>query len=165
MKKNSAGKNNMAALASLLLFAVFSICAVSSLLFGVESYRNVVKTADEVYETRTPAQYVLTKLRQANAPDAIGYESFADGDMLVISENIDGEEFATKIYVSDGSMYEMFAEKSMEFLPGEGEKMFDMGEMTVSEADGLLTIGLETLDGEADNIFFEMKNKEGDYEK
>lgn len=102
-------KTRIESLLALLLFGVFALCVLVVLLTGADAYKGLTERDRTNYDGRTAAQYLTTRVRQADALEGIRLESFAGLDALVVSEDIEGELYETRIYCYDGYIRELFA--------------------------------------------------------
>ena len=59
-------KHDLSSLLVLLLFAVFAVCILSVLLTSADTYRRLSDRDQDSYGRRTSAQYITTKIRQAD---------------------------------------------------------------------------------------------------
>ena len=64
-------KHHIEGLIALLLFGVFAVCLMTVLLTGANAYRSLTDRDQTAYDRRVCAQYMATRLRQA--------DSFIDG--------------------------------------------------------------------------------------
>ena len=83
-------KHHLEGLGALLLFGVFAVCVLMVLLTGADTYHRLNQRDQSAYDTRTAAQYVTTKLRQADRLDCVSIERFGNSDALVLADEIDG---------------------------------------------------------------------------
>ena len=122
-------KPDMGGLLVLLLLGVFAVCVLSVLLTGAEGYRRLTERDRESYNWRTAAQYLTTRVRQADLEGGVTLEDFGGRDALALTEVIDGEAYVTRVYWDGGYIRELFAAADAEMAPEDGEKIL--------EADGL----------------------------
>lgn len=106
--------------ASLVLFAFFSVSVLLVVMLGARSYQQVVQSIDESYENRTCLQYIVTKVSHYSGTDAVTITQFGDGDALVLQEEFDGELYTTYLYYYDGMLMELFCSAQVELLPSDG---------------------------------------------
>ncbi len=128
-------------LLALVVFAVFAVCMMIVLLYGAEGYRNLVSGSEARFESRTAAQYVATRVHQAAG---VRVEDFGGCDALVIPEQIEGEQYVTKVYCHEGYIRELFSMDSADLPLEAGEKIMEAESLTVTVAGNLLTV---TVDG------------------
>lgn len=140
MKQHRPNKHHMDGLLTLLLFGVFAACVLSVLLTGANAYRRLTARDQKGYDRRTCAQYVATKVRQAASPEAISLSTFGDGDVLLLSEEYDGERYLTRIYCYDGWLRELFTAAGEEFSPEDGEQVLEAENLSLHLEDSLLKV-------------------------
>ena len=133
-------KHDLSSLLILLLFAVFAVCILAVLLTSADTYRRLSDRDQDSYSRRTAAQYITTKVRQADRQGAVSVDSFEGRDTLVLAEEIDGETYLTRIYYHDGYIRELFTSVDAEMLPEDGEKIL--------EAAGFLAYADKPLEGQ-----------------
>ena len=95
MKRTSI-QHHLDGLIALLLFGVFAVCVLAVLLTGANAYRRLTERDQSAYSRRTCAQYLATRVRQADSLNGISVESFGGTDALVLEET--GSEYLTRIY-------------------------------------------------------------------
>ena len=115
-------KHYMDGLLILLLFGVFAVSILAVLLSGAGVYRRLAERDDRAYDRRTAVQYVATRVRQADRAGAVSVRSFEGCPALILSEEIEGEVYETRIYHYDGYIRELFVSAEGEFLPEDGER-------------------------------------------
>lgn len=110
-----------------LLFAVFAVCVLSVLLTSADTYQRLTVRDQASYDRRTAAQYIATKVRQADRQGAVSVRAFEGCTALVLAEEIDGETYLTRLYHYDGYIRELFSSADAEMLPEDGEKILEAG--------------------------------------
>lgn len=140
-------KLHISSLLALVLFGVFAACILSVLLTGADAYRRLTLRDQVTYDRRTCAQYLATKVRQSGLPGGVSVDTFGDGDALVLSEEIGGETYLTRIYCHDGWLMELFTSAYGEFEPRDGEKVLQAQALSLRLADGLLSVCVTGGDG------------------
>lgn len=157
---------NMSGLLVLLLFAVFAVCIMSVLLTGADAYQRLTRRDQESYDRRTVTQYIATKVRQNDAAGAISIRLFdeagtkADGDTLQMLEQLEGEEYCTRIYCWDGYIRELFSAPYDEFYPEDGEKVMQAQDLWFSLEEDLLTVTVTHTDGQREEIALYLRSGE-----
>lgn len=140
-------KHYMDGLLILLLFGVFAVSVLSVLLSGAGVYRRLTERDDLSYDRRTAVQYVATRVRQADRQGAVSVRTFEGCPALILSEEIEGEVYETRIYHYDGYIRELFVSADGAFLPEDGEKVLPAGSFLVYWEEPGLQIRLLTEDG------------------
>ena len=140
--KNYTNERSLSALAALLTFALFAIGILSVLLGGANVYRRLTQRDQHSYDSRTCAQYIATKLRQAPSPGAVAIAPFGDGDSLFITETIGDSTYLTRIYCHTGWLMELFTVADGAFAPEDGEKILPLQSLSLSRDGTLISIHL-----------------------
>jgi len=148
--KDKGRKNSISAPAALVLFGVFAVCVLAVLLSGAKAYRRITERDARTYDSRTCAQFIATKLRQAPAPDAVALSDFGSSDAIEIRESINGEEYITRLYCHDGWLMELFTAADGEFSPEDGEQILPARSLSLSEESGLISVTV--IDGSGSEI-------------
>jgi len=124
-------------LLALLLFAVFAVCILTVLLTGADVYQRLSSRDQSSYDQRTAAQYLATRIRQADTADGVTLRVFEGRDALVLVQEIDGVRYETMLYCHDGYLCELFME---------AEALLDEdGAYTVVPEDGEKVLAADTL--------------------
>ena len=160
MKKQSI-QHHMDGLAALLLFGVFAACVLSVLLTGAGAYRRLTQRDQDAFSRRTCVQYLATRVRQADADGAVAAGEFGGGDALLLTQDIDGMEYVTRIYVSGGYLMELFSAADSELAPEDGEKLMEARALSASLSDGLLELSLTPKEGTAVELTLSLRSGEG----
>ncbi len=150
------------------MLLVFSVAVIPSILFGARFYKKLGQTGAQTFEDRTAVQYLSTKLRQSDTRN-VSIEDFGGVNALVITEDIDGMTYATRIYCHDGWLMELFALASGEFEPIDGEKLMPLSLLEAECENGLFAITLTYENGNERQMFISgrtaQKSEEGSYEE
>jgi hypothetical protein len=136
-------------LMALVLFGLFAVCILFLLLTGADVYQRLTVRDRNTYEMRTAAQYLTTKMRQADTDGCLLVSEFEGLDALLIREEIEGSVYHTWIYCYDGYVRELFFEDGLLFQPGDGQTIVPARELSV-EASAENLIQLECV-GETGN--------------
>ena len=148
-------KHHTDGLVTLLLFGVFAACVLSVLLTGAKVYRDITAGNQEEYGRRTCAQFLATKMRQAQSGDSVRVED----NVLSFREVIDGEVYVTSIYCFDGWLREIFTFEGWEYSPEDGEKIIEAQDLRLSLDDGLLSVDI--VDGSGNSTHMVMSTRGG----
>ena len=157
---------NISGLLVLLLFAVFAVCIMSVLLTGADAYQRLAHRDQTSYDRRTVTQYIATKVRQNDAAGAVSVHLFGeagvktDGNTLQLLEQLEGEEYCTRIYCWDGYIRELFSTPSDEFYPEDGEMIMEAQGLQFSLEGDLLTVTVIHTDGQSEEIALFLRSGE-----
>lgn len=152
------------ALAVLMLFGVFAGCVLGVLLTGADAYQRLTDRGQETFDERTAAQYLTTRVRQADAAGGVFVDPFSqssDEVTLFLEENIDGERYLTRVYCWEGYLCELFGGAEEDFAPEDGEKVLALQDLSLSLADGMLEAELTASDGQVQRVLIHLRSGEG----
>lgn len=147
MSERAAGGHSITGAFIFLLLGLFAVMSSILVLSGVSAYRGSTASADRTNERRILSAYVRGKVRSLDVEDAIGTE-MVDGVPVLTLKEYYGEEYLTRLYVSDGMLREWFSEAENPFKIGDGDEIMPAQSMDVSLSPGLLHVSLTTADGE-----------------
>lgn len=139
-------------LMALLTFAVFAVCVLLVLLTGADVYQNLTATGESLYDCRTAAQYITTRVRQADADDGIFVEDFDGQDALVLRESVNGQTYLTRVYCYDGYLWELFTAEGGEFSPEDGEKLLEAADFSVTMDGQQISVTVSLPDGSVQEL-------------
>lgn len=150
--KTGQSKGKVDSLLVLLLFGVFAICILSVLLTGADTYQRLASRDQHSYDRRTAAQYLATRVHQADQAGTISVRSFENCPSLVLTEEIDGSLYETYIYCHDGYIRELFAAAGGGFMPEDGEKILAANDLLIAQDAQTLTLSILTEEGQLQNV-------------
>ena len=154
-------KGNMTGVAALLVFGIFAVCIVLVLLTGANAYRGLTQRDQSAYSRRTAAQYLTTRVRQADWLGQITVGEFGGEDALLVEEEIDGVLFLTRVYYHDGAIRELFAFADETFAPQDGEEILPARSLTVEQEGRWLKISVTGEDGTVTDLTLHLRSGEG----
>lgn len=96
---------------SMLLFLVFILCAVFTILIGSRVYENIRARNDQAFYSDTAMGYITNKVRQCDSADSVAVREIDGCDVLILSTYTEWAVYETWIYTMDGSLKELFSEK------------------------------------------------------
>ena len=138
--RNSSQKQNISGLMVLLLFGVFAVCILSVLLSGARVYDRLTARDERAYNARTTAQYLSTRLRQAQNADALEL-SFTDGGaVLHLYERYGTDLYETRLFCRDGWLCEQYLTADADVDDESGERILPADAIDGSVENGLLTL-------------------------
>lgn len=160
MRKRNKGQS-VSGLAALLLLGIFAVGILSVLLSGASAYRRLTERDRLAYDSRTCVQYLATKLRQVPGPEAVALTGFGEGDGLVISQNINGEEYWVRIYCHEGWLMELFTAAEDGFAPEDGERILEIQSLSIRREDDLLSLEIVDGNGTESTLVLSLRGGEG----
>ena len=150
--KNFLKNGSLSGLVALLTFVLFAISILFVLLNGAGVYQRLTERDQYSYDSRTCAQYIATKMRQAPSPDAVAADTFGTVDSLRISQDIEGLEFVTRIYCYENWLMELFTIADGDFAPEDGEKILPLNSLSVSQDGSVFSFSLVDTEGNTQHL-------------
>ena len=119
----------------ILLFLIFTLAALFTILFAAQIYQKVVDNSSINYSANTALSYVSEKIRQADVEDGVEVGSFDGCDALVLHNEINEADYITYIYYYEGALYEVMTEEShvKELSAGTGTAIIEVENFEISE--------------------------------
>lgn len=152
------------ALAVLVLFGVFAGCVLGVLLTGADAYQRLTGRGQESFDQRTAAQYLSTRVRQADTAGGVFVAPFSQtcgADTLFLEETIDGERYLTRVYCWEGYLCELFGGAEEDFAPEDGEKVLALRNLSLTLEGGILEAELTAPDGQVQRVQMYLRSGEG----
>lgn len=155
--RKSGGQEHITSLAALLLMAVFAVSILLTLLEGASVYRRLTGRDRESWKDRSACLYLSTRLRQEDRPGAVSVEDFQGRPALTLGA---GEEYVTRLYCYDGSLWELYSPAELELEPEDGERLLELEAMEPSLSGGLLRLDLTGADGKTRQLTLALRGGE-----
>lgn len=127
-----------------ILFFVFSLCAITAILLAANVYSETVHGASLNATSRTVLSYITEKIHQSEENGNTRTGKFNGIDAIII----DQDDCRTYIYEYQGTLYELYEKKDAHALPGSGNRIMKVNEFTIEETYGrLITVTCEDENG------------------
>lgn len=144
--KNSQ-KSGIAQLFPALLFFVFILCTVFTILIGSRVYENIRGRDNESFYTDTALAYITNKVRQGDLRNAVEVRQIDDTPVLILGSDFGGMTYKTWIYEKDGALYELFTDSGSSVGTADGLEIMECPSLQFSlqetaSGSSLLTITL-----------------------
>ena len=152
MKTETIRRNRIDFAFPLILFFLFSLCAVMLILFSARVYKKVVTESSSQNVASTAAAYITEKVHQSDVKDMVHIRSSEDSDLMnadtLILETRHGDDvYQTCIYFYNGTLRELFAKAGTDASPEAGAVLFELSEADFSLEDNLLQVHLTDTEG------------------
>lgn len=157
-QKKSSGVISL--LFTMLLFLVFVLCALFTVLTGSKVYENINLRMEQSYTNSVALQYIANKVRQGDIGGQIQVKTVENTPVLELRQGIGEDAYLTWIYYLDGSIRELFTfadsglslEDGLVILECEGLELYQEGSLitakTTGEAGGTLCLSLRSGGGQ-----------------
>ena len=149
----------MGTLFTMLLFLVFVMCALFTVLAGGKVYENIGGRMADNYTGSVALQYIANKVRQGDQAGMVRVIEVENTPVLELSQQFDERYYISWIYYYDGSIRELFTQKDsgleladgIEILECEGLFFEQQGQLltveTTGESGGRLLLSLRSAGG------------------
>jgi hypothetical protein len=142
----SSGKSRgqtVGTLFTMLLFLVFVLCALFTVLTGGKVYENINRRMADNYTGSVALQYFANKVRQGDEAGQICVTEVDGTQVLQLTQDFDGEPYVTWIYYYDGSIRELFTYEDSGLSLADGIEVIECDGLQLNVEDGMLQV--ETL--------------------
>ena len=131
-----------------LLFFVFLLCTIFTILIGSRVYENIRERDNISFHTDTALAYMTNKVRQGDLADAVSIREMDGCQVLVLTSDYDGILFETWVYQMDGALWELFTQQDSGVDIYSGQMIMDCDPISFSleknkHGNTLLTISLD----------------------
>lgn len=146
------GKENQSsqmanALFTILLFLVFVLCALFSVLIGGKVYENINARAENTYQKGVALSYIANKVRQGEEAGRVSLAEIQGIPVLNLEQKIQDTIYVTHIYYKDGGLWELFTDAESGLGLGEGNEILQCSPVSMEMDGSLLHIKTEGEDG------------------
>ena len=100
----------MGGLFTMLLFLVFILSALFTVLTGSRVYENITARSDKNFSSSTALSYIANKVRQGDRAGMTDIKEIEGTQVLELRQQIGGTDYVTWIYWLDGSIRELFTD-------------------------------------------------------
>ncbi len=126
-----------------LLLILFCGALLAVVLSGTKIYQGISANLDKQFSTTTCLNYITAKVRHYDANGGVTVEKFGNGNALVLTEDINGEVYATYLYCYEDSLMELFCSMDSDFDETYGEKVMAMDNVEFSLKNNILSFSCE----------------------
>ncbi len=150
MSKRQPSQHAISGVFVFLLMGIFAVFSTVMVLLGARTYKSTSDQTQQHNENRIAAAYVRSMVRGDDEKGVITVEDL-DGIQAVSMLYVYGEdEYVTRLYAHDGSLMELFTDRTNEFDPGYGETICPLDGLTAEKSGGFVTIHLKSGDAVTD---------------
>lgn len=130
----------MGTLFTMLVFLVFVMCALFTVLTGGKVYENINQRMADNYTGSVALQYIANKVRQNDEEGMVALREIEGTQVLELIQEVEGDRYVSWIYYLDGSIRELFTFPDSGLGLEDGIRIIECGGLSF-EADGrLLTV-------------------------
>ncbi len=147
---------------TMLLFLVFVLCALFTVLIGGQVYENINIRSQDNYTGSVALQYVANKVRQGDREGAVRVTNVEGTDVLEIASGLEGGNYVSWIYYYDGSICELFSDPADGLGLADGLKIVACSGFNVSQSSDGRLIHIATEGEEGGSVSLALRCKEND---
>lgn len=125
---------------TMLLFLVFVLCALFTVLIGGKVYENINSRIQENYSGQVVLNYVANKVRQGDQAGCVAVKTIEGTSVLELSQEIDGRTFVTWIYYKDGTVRELFTNEGSGLGLKDGLEIMECRGLEFTQEDSVLEV-------------------------
>lgn len=140
MNSRPAQSHSIQRVFPLVLFLVFGLCALLTVLIGGQAYQNISSRMEQDFSGATAVSYIAGKVRQNDRPGAVRVVQREGQPVLLITEELEETRYETLIYWREGALWELFTEAESGLTLADGLAILDCPGLELAMEDRLLTV-------------------------
>ena len=152
----------MGTLFTMLLFLVFVMCALFTVLAGGKVYENIGRRMADNYTGSVALQYIANKIRQGDEAGMARVIEVDDTSVLELSQDFESGRYISWIYYYDGSIRELFTSADSGLGLSDGIGIMECEGLSFSQEGRLLRV--ETAGEGGGRLMLAIRSTEEDYE-
>ena len=157
---NPKYKHTVDTLFVLVLFLVFSLTILSSLMYGIHVYQNVTEKTENNNNLRTGILYVSHKVRAYDEKGKVSVGTLGNCPALILEEELEGIPYETYLYAFHGELKELFTEKGNELPPEIGSTIMELAYFTPTvSSENLLKLTLSFHGADENTLLLHLHGK------
>lgn len=125
---------------TMLLFLVFVLCALFTVLFGGKVYENIGARMENNYAGSVALNYVANKVRQGDRAGSVRVVEIEGTPVLEIGQEVNESRYVTWIYYREGTIRELFTRKDSGLSLADGLVIIECGGFIPSMEGDLLSV-------------------------
>lgn len=139
-KKRASGGQTINLLFTMLLFLVFVLCALFTVLIGGRVYENISARMEENYTGSVAVNYIANKIRQGDQAGALNVVEFDGTPAVELKQEIEDRKYVTWIYYYEGSIRELYTREDSGLGLADGLEIMECEGLSLSKEGRLITI-------------------------
>lgn len=139
-QKNEQKGQIMGTLFTMLLFLVFVMCALFTVLAGGKVYENIGRRMEDNYTGSVALQYIANKVRQGDQTDMVRVIEVNGISVLELARDFDDVRYVSWVYYYDGSIRELFTRQDSGLGLPDGIPILECEGLTFTQEGHLLTV-------------------------
>lgn len=128
---------------TMLLFLVFVLCALFTVLIGGKVYENINIRTETTYRADVALSYIANKVRQQDTVGMAELTVVDETTVLRLRQVVNERAYNTDIYYKDGKLWELFTAADSGLGVNDGLEIMECDEVVMTMEDGLLHVRTE----------------------
>lgn len=137
---------------TVLLLGLFALTAIFVAVMGVKVYANSAEKMQANFDTRTSIVYLSEKIRTC-PDDGFSVRELNGATALVLSEEVDGHNYESWLFVADGKLCECTVSEGGTILPGAAQHIMPLESFDAQLVSGGIELTVVTAAGDRDTTF------------
>lgn len=125
---------------TLLLFLMFVLCALFTVLTGGKVYENMSARMQQQFAGSVALQYIANKVRQGDVAGQVSVQNVDGTPVLELAQPVGDYTYVTWIYHRDGQICELFAGKDSGLGLADGIPVMECDGLKLLQEGRLLTV-------------------------
>lgn len=138
--RQSSKNSMMGTLFTMMLFLVFILCALFTVLTGGKVYENMAGRMEQSFTGSVALQYLANKVRQSDAEGQICVRDVEGTSVLELAQEVNGWTYITWIYQKDDQLCELFAGEDSGLGLADGIPVMECEGLLLSQEGNLLNL-------------------------
>lgn len=127
----------------IILFALFVVVLLITLVAGVQVYRSLVDEEDAIKAQRFSTGLMANSIRAADSYDALSSAEGPEGQALVLTEATPAGAVETRLFLTDGRLVQQYCVAGTPFSADDAVEMVQTDTFSFAYQDGLLTLSTD----------------------
>jgi hypothetical protein len=145
-------KHSVNMMFTILLLGIFALAAIFVAVMGAKVYANSADKMQANFDTRTSIVYLSEKIRTC-PNDNFSVRDIGGNTALVLTEEINGREFESWIFVQNDRLSEVTVLKGDQVYPNTAQQIMDLRSLDAEVRDGGIEITVVTVAGDVNSTF------------
>lgn len=139
-RRKDTGGRTMNLLFTMLLFLVFVLCALFTVLFGGRVYENISTRMEQNYSGSVALNYVANKVRQGDRAGLVDVVEIEGTPVLELAQEINDARYVTWIYYREGTIRELFTREDSGLTLADGLEIIECGGFVPAMEENMLSV-------------------------
>ena len=145
-------KHSVNMMFTVMLLGIFALSAIFVAVLVAKVYANSADKMQANFDTRTSIVYLSEKIRTCPR-DGFSVREVEGCTALVLTEEINGNEFESWVFVLNNKLSEVMVKKGDQIYPNAAQQIMDLRSLDAVIRDGGIEITVVTVAGDVNSTF------------